>query len=77
MWKIKHIFDGDYGCEERDSEKEQMVSVTLVNEAGEERYETVADAWLLENHLNVGSEWPDYGRKGFGTQEKILQNGSV
>lgn len=36
MWKIKQIFDGDYGCEETCSEtgqaKEPMVSVTLVEE---------------------------------------------
>lgn len=72
-WKIKHIFDGDYGCEERDSEKRQMVSVTLVNEAGEERYETVADAWLLDNHLDVGSEWPDYGGVIIYTEDLILK----
>jgi len=36
-----------------------MVSVTLVNEAGEERYETVADAWLQELGLDVGSMWPN------------------
>ena len=33
---LKHIFDGDFGCEERPAgQEERMVSVTLVNEAGE------------------------------------------
>lgn len=59
-WRIKHVFDGDFGCEERPSGQEGlMVSVTLVNEAGEERYETVADAWLQELGLDVGSMWPN------------------
>ena len=59
MWTIKHVFDGEYGCEERtEDQKEPMVSVTLVNDSGEERYETVADAWLREKQLDVGSLWP-------------------
>lgn len=58
-WRIKHIFDGDFGCEERPAgQKERMVSVTLVNEKGEEKYVTVADAWLVKNGLDVGSTWP-------------------
>ena len=32
MWKIKHIFDGDYGCEERNPNEAPKVSVTLINE---------------------------------------------
>ena len=47
MWKIKQIFDGDYGCEETCSEtgqaKEPMVSVTLVEEdTGEKGKEPVS-----------------------------------
>ena len=58
MWKIKHIFDGDYGCEERLPGEGPKVSVTLVNESGEEKQVTVEDAWLIENGLDVGSKWP-------------------
>lgn len=58
MWKIKHIFDGDYGCEESDYD-EPMVTVTLINETGEKRFVTVADRWLSENGLDVGSVWPE------------------
>lgn len=58
MWKIKHIFDGDYGCEERQPGDGPKVSVTLINESGEEKQVTAEDAWLTENGLDVGSEWP-------------------
>ena len=58
MWKIKHIFDGDYGCEERLPGEGLKVSVTLVNESGEEKQVTVEDDWLINNGLDVGSEWP-------------------
>ena len=34
MWKIKQIFDGDYGCEELAPGESPHVSVTLVNETG-------------------------------------------
>ncbi len=30
MWKIKQIFDGDYGCEELQKGQKPKVSVTLV-----------------------------------------------
>ena len=38
MWKIEHIFDGEYGCEER---VQPVVVVTLKNEEGEKRQVTV------------------------------------
>ena len=67
MWKIKQIFDGDYGCEETCSEtgqaKEPMVSVTLVEEdTGEKgkepvKYVTVPDRFLTEHGLEEGSDW--------------------
>ncbi len=59
MWKIKHIYDGDYGCEELTPGEEPKVSVTLTNELGEERFVSVEDAWLRENKLELGSEWPN------------------
>ena len=30
MWKIKHIFDGDYGCEERSESENPKVTVATV-----------------------------------------------
>ena len=32
MWKIKHIFDGEYGCEELAEGQRPKVSVPLINE---------------------------------------------
>ena len=34
MWKIKHIFDGNYGCEEAAEELTGKLSLTLINENG-------------------------------------------
>lgn len=55
---IKHIFDGDFGCEETSLNK-PTVSVTLVDDNGKESYVTVEDEWLTEHGLDVGSKWPE------------------
>lgn len=72
MWKIRHIFDGDFGCEEQDSD-EMMVSITLANEAGDEKLETVPDAWLVKNGLEVGSKWPDYSGLVLETADLVIK----
>ena len=36
MWKIKQIFDGEYGCEELVAGEKPKVSVTLVDDNGGE-----------------------------------------
>lgn len=61
MWTIKQIFDGDYGCEELQPGQKPMVSVTLVDESGNEKYVSVEDDRLLESGLDVGSKWPIEG----------------
>ena len=58
MWRIKQIFDGDYGCEELQPGQKPKVSVTLVDDAGNEKFVSVEDDWLTENRLDIGSEWP-------------------
>ncbi len=58
MWIIKHIFDGEYGCEERTPEEKITVSVTLMNEAGESKVLSVEDEWLVKHNLSEGSKWP-------------------
>lgn len=60
MWKIKQIFDGDYGCEELAPGAAPKVSVTLENELGEKKYVSVEDEWLVKNNLDEGSEWIEY-----------------
>ena len=37
-WEIKHIFDGDYGCEELQPGEKAKVSVTLVNEREKQKF---------------------------------------
>lgn len=59
MWKIKHIFDGDYGCEERFENENPKVTVTLVNENDEKKIISIEDKWLMENNLDEGDEWPE------------------
>lgn len=59
-WTIRQIFDGDYGCEERQPGQEPKVSVTLINEeSGVEKYVSVGDNWLRDRGLDVGSAWPE------------------
>lgn len=58
-WKIRQIFDGDYGCEERLPGQGPKVSVTLVDESGVEKNVSVEDNWLTERGLTEGSLWPE------------------
>lgn len=58
-WEIKHIFDGDYGCEELQPGEKAKVSITLVNEKGETKVLSVEDQWLLDKNLSEGSIWPE------------------
>ena len=62
MWKIRHIFDGDYGCEELPAGQQPKVSVTLVSENGEEMCLSVEDCWLTERGLEEGDFWPEEDR---------------
>ncbi len=57
MWKIKHIFDGDYGCEALQPGEKPRVSVTLIDEQEQTKVVSVEDDWLTANGLDVGSEW--------------------
>lgn len=58
MWKIKQIFDGEYGCEERAADEKPKVLVILENETGAERSLSVEDAWLTARGLTEGDVWP-------------------
>lgn len=69
MWKIKQIFDGEYGCEEPEENGETKVSVMLENEAGERKYITVNDSWLVKMGFDEGSSW--YISK---SEEEIQEN---
>ena len=59
--KIKQIFDGDYGCEELKPGQKPKVSVTLVDDAGNEKLVSVEG---LNNFdaSEVHKKWKDtYG----------------
>ena len=58
MWKIKQIFDGDFGCEELAPGEKPKVSVTLENEEGQTKFISVEDEWLMNRGLNIGNAWP-------------------
>jgi hypothetical protein len=55
MWKIKQIFDGEYGCEELLPGDNVKVTVFLENDAGEEKSLRVEDDWLIKHGIDVGS----------------------
>ena len=48
MKRIKQIFDGEYGCEERTADEKAKVLVILVE-----------DDWLRAQGLEEGSAWPE------------------
>lgn len=59
MWEIKRIFDGDYGCEERQPGEPAKVTVYLEDENGNEKVVRAEDDWLIKNNLDEGSIWPE------------------
>ena len=46
MWKLKQIFDGEYGCEERQPGEKEKCLVILTNEAGEEKSFEANEDWI-------------------------------
>ena len=57
MWKIKQIFDGDYGCEELQPGQKSKVSVTLVDVAGNEKLVSVEDDYLANEPYVLEKVW--------------------
>ncbi len=58
MWRIKQIFDGEYGCEERLPGEETRYLVVLADGEGNQRELMIPEKWLEERHLEEGSAWP-------------------
>lgn len=56
MWKIKHIYEADYGCEERMPGETLKCLLELENETGQVRQLEVEDEWLTRNQLEEGME---------------------
>ena len=75
MWKIRRIFDGEYGCEERMPQcglhggvhrhvpvmpgEEMKCLVVLENEECLTKEVMAEDKFLTENGLNEGDIWPE------------------
>lgn len=58
MWKIRQIFDGEYGCEERLPGEEPEYLVILENEEGLTKEIMAGDKFLTDNDLDEGDIWP-------------------
>ncbi len=56
MYRVKNIFEADYGCEERPEGYAAMDKVILESEDGEEFYREVKDAELYDKDINVGDK---------------------
>lgn len=59
MWKIKNIYEADYGCEERQPGEKLKVLVELENENGETKTIEAYDEYLTWNNIDVGSIWEE------------------
>lgn len=59
MWKIRQIFDGEYGCEERMPGEEMKCLVVLENEECLTKEVMAEDKFLTGNGLNEGDIWPE------------------
>ena len=53
-WKIRQIFDGDYGCEERSAGAKKTVLVRLKDAKESERMIRQEDDWLYEQGIDEG-----------------------
>ncbi len=55
IYKVKDIYDEDYGCEGVPENSEPMCMVLLCDEDGKEKWVKLADSYLRENNIDVGS----------------------
>ena len=55
MWKVKQIFDGEYGCEERQPGEKEKYLVILENEHGEEKSFPAAEEWIAAMEKLAGN----------------------
>ena len=76
MWKIKNIYEADFGCEERQPGAKLKVMVELINEYGETKTIEAYDEYLTWNHIDVGSVWeePDEEKKTLFFKQKHMMD---
>lgn len=58
MWTVKHIYEADFGCEERMPGEPLTSLVVLESDTGEVMQVEVADKWLTFMDIDEGDEWP-------------------
>ena len=54
MWKVAHIYDDDYGCEERIPGDKKKAILCIVNEDGVEKQIKVNEDYLAEHFILEG-----------------------
>lgn len=54
IWRVRHIFEPDFGCEGRPDNYVQMDTVVIENGRGESRPLSMGDALLYERHIDEG-----------------------
>ncbi len=55
MWKVTHIYDDDYGCEERMPGDKKKAILYIVNDDGVEKQIKVDEDYLAEHFILEGS----------------------
>lgn len=58
-WKVTHIYEADFGCEERPEDAKVKCIVYLEDEQGEKRQVEVLDEWLMVQGIDEGDVWPE------------------
>lgn len=56
MWKIMHIYEADYGCEERLPGEKLKCLLELEDECGNIKNIEVEDEWLKSKGIDEGSQ---------------------
>ena len=55
MWKVMHIYEADYGCEERQPGEGLMCLVELMDENGKRKNAELPDEWIRSHDIEEGS----------------------
>ena len=56
-YTVTHIYEADFGCEERADGAKAKCVVYLEDEAGKQYHIEVEDEWLTANGIEEGSHW--------------------
>lgn len=59
VYKVTHIYEADFGCEERADGAKAKCVVYLEDENGRQRHVEVEDEWLTANGIEEGSIWKE------------------